>query len=127
MSGCRFLDQAKCDHVIRLAESRLAPSGLRLKKGDTAENFKDVRTSQGTFVSPRDDPDGVLKWIEEKIAVLSGIPPGHGESFNVLRYELGQHYDSHYDAFVEDLYGKQSNQRVRESPCLEHAGSLSVY
>ena len=23
----------------------------------------------------------------------------HGEPFNVLRYELSQHYDSHYDSF----------------------------
>lgn len=32
-----FMDKAKCDHVIALAEKRLAPSGLALKKGDTLE------------------------------------------------------------------------------------------
>lgn len=45
-------------------------------------------------------------------AVLTGIPAGHGEPFNVLRYELNQHYDSHYDAFDEKSYGKQPSQRV---------------
>lgn len=29
--------------------------------------------------------------------------PRHGEPFNVLRYELDQHYDSHYDSFGGQL------------------------
>lgn len=41
---------------------------------------RDVRTSQGTFVSRHDDPDGVLAWVEEKVAQLIGIPSGHGEA-----------------------------------------------
>ena len=45
--------------------------------------------------------------------MLTGIPSGHGESFNVLRYESNQHYDSHFDAFDEAAYGKQPSQRVR--------------
>ena len=34
------------------------------------------------------------------------------QSFNVLRYELGQKYDSHYDAFNPAEYGPQQSQRV---------------
>ena len=44
---------------------------------------------------------------------VTGFPAGHGEAFNILRYEHGQHYDSHYDAFPEKDYGKQTTQRVR--------------
>lgn len=40
---------------------------------------RDVRTSQGTFVSRDEDPDGVLAWVEEKTAQITGIPSGHGE------------------------------------------------
>lgn len=40
---------------------------------------RDVRTSQGTFVSRAEDPDGVLAWVEEKTAQITGIPSGHGE------------------------------------------------
>lgn len=43
----RFLSQKQCDHVIAMAERRLAPSGLAFKAGDTAENTRDVRTSSG--------------------------------------------------------------------------------
>lgn len=44
---------------------------------------------------------------------MTGVPAAHGEPFNVLRYENGQHYDSHYDSFDEASYGKQFSQRVR--------------
>ncbi len=59
-----------------------------------------------------DDPSGVLAWVEDKIAAMTGVPAGHGEPFNVLRYEHGQHYDSHYDSFDVEGYGKQQSQRV---------------
>ncbi len=41
------------------------------------------------------DPDGVLQWIEERIAAVSLIPRENGEAFNVLKYENNEHYDSH--------------------------------
>lgn len=37
------------------------------------------------------------------------------QPFNVLRYQLSQHYDAHYDVFDPESYGPQSSQRV--SPC----------
>lgn len=34
------------------------------------------------------------------------------QAFNVLRYETGQRYASHYDAFSPDVYGPQESHRV---------------
>lgn len=34
------------------------------------------------------------------------------QAFNVLRYEIGQKYNSHYDAFNPAEYGPQKSQRV---------------
>lgn len=34
------------------------------------------------------------------------------QAFNVLHYELGQKYNSHYDAFDPAEYGPQKSQRV---------------
>jgi hypothetical protein len=42
------------------------------------------------------------------------------QPFNVLRYESGQHYDSHYDIFEPESYGPQPSQRVR-LPALQQA------
>ena len=63
----RFMDLARCEHVIALAERRLAPSGLALKQGDTLSSTREIRTSQGTFLGRSDDPGGVLGWIEDKL------------------------------------------------------------
>ena len=49
------------------------------KHGLLAWGGRDVRTSQGTFMTRMDDPDGVLAWIEEKAAQVTGIPVSHGE------------------------------------------------
>jgi prolyl 4-hydroxylase len=54
-----------------------------------------MRTSEGTFIDAREDPAGVLAWLEEKIAAVTLLPRHHGEAFNVLRYKIGAHYDSH--------------------------------
>lgn len=108
----RFIDAERAQHIIDLAKNRLGPSGLALKKGHTADNTQDVRTSSGTFLSGSSDPEGVLSWLEHKIALVTGIPAAYGEPFNVLRYDVGQHYDSHLDAFAEQDYGKQYSQRI---------------
>ncbi len=40
---------------------------------------RNIRTSSGTFLSAADDRQGVLRFIEEKIALLTGLPASHGE------------------------------------------------
>ena len=34
------------------------------------------------------------------------------QAFNILRYELGQHYDAHHDVFRATEYGHQSSNRI---------------
>lgn len=36
------------------------------------------------------------------------------QAFNILRYEIGQKYNSHYDAFHPSEYGPQKSQRVMQ-------------
>ncbi|CAL5227680.1 g10688 [Coccomyxa viridis] len=107
-----FIDEQRCAHFVKLAKARLAPSALAMRKTEEDQETEDVRTSQGTFMSRHDDLEGVISWIEEKAAQLTGLPVSHGEPFNVLRYQLGQHYDSHYDIFEPESYGPQSSQRM---------------
>ena len=40
---------------------------------------RNVRTSQGTFIARQEDKGGVLAWIEDRLAQLTGIPASHGE------------------------------------------------
>ncbi|KAK8706602.1 hypothetical protein V6N13_050159 [Hibiscus sabdariffa] len=107
-----FATAEQCQHIIEMAKVNLKPSTLALRKGETEESTKGTRTSSGTFISSSEDKTGTLDLIEKKIAKATSIPQNHGEAFNVLRYEIGQKYDSHYDAFNPSEYGPQSSQRV---------------
>jgi len=107
----KFLDHSKCDHIVEIGKKKLGPSGLSLRKGENMDRMRDVRTSSGTFLSRSADPDGVLAEVEDRIAAWTSLPVAHGEPFNLLRYETGQHYDSHYDVF-DETYGPQQSQRM---------------
>lgn len=107
-----FATKEQCELIMALVKKNLAPSSLALRKGETVENTKDIRTSSGTFVSANEDKSGTLDFIEEKIAKATMIPRSHGEAFNVLRYEIGQKYNCHYDVFNPEEYGPQKSQRV---------------
>lgn len=108
----KLASKEQCETIIALAKSRLSPSSLAFRKGETADNTKDTRTSSGTFLSAKQDKSGSLGWVEEKMARVTMIPRSHGEPFNVLRYEIGQKYNSHYDFFNPSEYGPQKSQRM---------------
>ncbi|KAK9165928.1 hypothetical protein Scep_001119 [Stephania cephalantha] len=107
-----FASPKQCEKIIEMTKENLEPSTLALRSGETTENTKGIRTSSGTFISSSDDQTGTLGLIEQKIAKVTSIPASHGEAFNVLRYEIGQRYMSHYDAFHATEYGPQKSQRV---------------
>ncbi|KDP44469.1 hypothetical protein JCGZ_16302 [Jatropha curcas] len=107
-----FATPEQCKSIIEMAKSHLKPSALALRKGETKESTKGTRTSSGTFISASEDASGILDFVEQKIARATMIPRSHGEAFNILRYEIGQKYDSHYDAFNPTEYGPQTSQRM---------------
>ncbi|XVE82891.1 hypothetical protein DITRI_Ditri16bG0042100 [Diplodiscus trichospermus] len=108
----KFATPKQCRHIINMAKSNLEPSKLALAKGESEHKPQNVRTSMGTFLRASQDHSGVLDAIEEKIAKATKLPRTHYEDFNVLRYEIGQKYDSHLDAFPPKQYGPQKSQRV---------------
>ncbi|CAI9111311.1 OLC1v1011507C1 [Oldenlandia corymbosa var. corymbosa] len=107
-----FATAEQCQSIIKMAKVELRPSSLALREGETEESTKGIRTSSGMFISSYEDKTGTLARIEEKISKATMIPKSHGEPFNVLRYEIGQRYQSHYDAFSPSEYGPQKSQRV---------------
>ncbi|KAI4327379.1 hypothetical protein L6164_019848 [Bauhinia variegata] len=107
-----FASAEQCETIIDIAKEGLKPSTLALRNGETEESTKGIRTSSGVFISAAEDKTGTLDVIEEKIARATRIPRNHGEAFNILRYEIGQKYASHYDAFNPAEYGPQKSQRI---------------
>ncbi|KAI3441021.1 Fe2OG dioxygenase domain-containing protein [Psidium guajava] len=125
-----FATAEQCQSIIEMVKAGLKPSALALRKGETEENTKGIRTSSGMFISASEDKTGTLDIIEEKIARVQCFQ-GNMEredlklfeditmfqAFNVLRYEIGQRYNSHYDAFSPAEYGPQKSQRVASFCC----------
>ncbi|GER30953.1 prolyl 4-hydroxylase alpha subunit [Striga asiatica] len=107
-----FATAEQCQNIIKIAKVQLKPSSLALRPGETAEATKGIRTSSGMFVGASEDKTGLLDQIDAKIAKATMIPRSHGEPYNILRYEIGQRYQSHYDAFNPAEYGPQKSQRV---------------
>ncbi len=107
-----FVDKARAEHIMTLAKKYMSPSALAYRPGESIPETQNVRTSTGTFLVASQDQQGVLAWLEDRIASVTHLPVEHGEAFNCLRYMPTQHYDSHLDWFPEDLYGKQNSNRI---------------
>ena len=107
-----FLSADSAAALANAALPRMTASTLALKPGERAEDVADVRTSRGTFMTHDEDATGVLWQLEHRVAALTHIPWPHGESWNILSYENGAHYDAHYDSFDEKVYGTSKSQRV---------------
>lgn len=100
-----FVDKARCETIIKVATQRMYPSGLAYRPGEQVEGEQQTRTSKGTFLAAGSDGEGVLEWVEERIATITMLPRENGEPFNVLQYQHMQHYDSHMDSFDPKVGG----------------------
>ncbi|ONK74897.1 uncharacterized protein A4U43_C03F11240 [Asparagus officinalis] len=91
-----FLSHEECDHLISLARDKLEKSTVIWKECDG-----EVRTSSGMFLSTHQDE--IVTRIEQRIASWTFLPEENGEAIQVLRYEIGQKYEPHFDYFVDKV------------------------
>ena len=89
-----FLTAEECEHLRALAKKQLAPSTVVGTNGPVSSG---IRTSAGTFLAK--GQDAVVKRVEARMALAAGLPEPNGEGMQILRYEVGQKYDPHYDYF----------------------------
>ncbi|XVF58180.1 hypothetical protein PTKIN_Ptkin07bG0042600 [Pterospermum kingtungense] len=93
-----FLSSEECDHLITLAKDKLEKSMVvDDESGRSVES--EVRTSSGMFLEKAQDE--VVADIEARIALWTFLPVENGESMQILRYELGQKYEPHFDYFYD--------------------------
>lgn len=110
-----FLSPEECDALI--AEARA--SGLALStvvdEATGAAVPHPERTSAGASLARAQTP--LVAAVEARIAALTDWPVSHAEPLQVLRYEQGQEYKAHFDAFPETEAGAphlaQGGQRVQ--------------
>ncbi|XP_042397878.1 probable prolyl 4-hydroxylase 6 [Zingiber officinale] len=93
-----FLSDEECDHIIKLARSKMKRSMVAdNKSGDSRKS--NVRTSFGTFLTKHQDE--VIARIDQRIAKWTFLPEENAEALQVLRYQEGQKYVPHHDYFFD--------------------------
>lgn len=104
-----FLSKEECEYLINLAKPHMHKSTVVDSATGKSKDSR-VRTSSGTFL-PR-GRDKIIRDIEKRIADYTFIPVEHGEGLQVLHYEVGQEYKSHYDYFQDEFNTKNGGQRI---------------
>ncbi|KAL5210153.1 hypothetical protein ABZP36_005776 [Zizania latifolia] len=103
-----FLSYDECDHLVKLGKEKLKRSMVADNESGKSV-MSEVRTSSGMFLDKQQDP--VVSAIEERIAALSLLPEENAENIQILRYELGQRYDPHFDYFHDKINQLQGGHR----------------
>jgi prolyl 4-hydroxylase len=92
-----------------LAKKQLAPSTVVGTNGPVSSG---IRTSAGTFLAKKQDD--VVRRVEARMALAAGLPEANGEGMQILRYDVGQKYDPHFDYFHDTTNAspKRGGQRM---------------
>jgi prolyl 4-hydroxylase len=101
----RLFSIEECAYLVRRAQPLLQPSVV-VDPATGQLTPHPVRTSHNT-VFPWVSEDLVIQALNRRIAAASGTAAAAGEPLQVLRYQPGQQYRPHFDAFDET-----DNQRV---------------
>ena len=92
------LSPALCDRIISLATNKGLGDNLVNRDGEYIQD--EARTSKGTFFSYGNN--NVLDSVIEAFSGMCGLPPTRLEPVSIQRYQPGQEYKPHYDAFLPD-------------------------
>lgn len=103
------LSSAECAALIEAARHRLERSTIvadDARQGAEGEAVSELRTSSAAHFAKDEqvapDFDAVSSRLRRLIAELSQLPESHQEPFQILRYDVGGHFEAHHDAFTEN-------------------------
>ena len=101
-------------------------SGLSYAQGMTDEEkaaqAKATRTSTGAFVTAGEDKTGLVNRLEDRIANVLMLERSSFEAWNVLHYDIDQHYYGHHDYFDPDIF-----PQYKQNPGLQRKYTLLMY
>ena len=106
-----------CDYLMQLAESKGLADNLINRDGKYIQD--EIRTSKGTFFNHGDNK--ILDGVIEAFCGMCGLSPARLEPVSIQRYQPGQEYKPHYDAFLPDEMGE-----MPKSAKIEEAGNRPV-
>eukprot|EP01059_Diplonema_ambulator_P009679 TRINITY_DN19629_c0_g1_i1.p1 TRINITY_DN19629_c0_g1~~TRINITY_DN19629_c0_g1_i1.p1 ORF type:complete len:517 (+),score=165.31 TRINITY_DN19629_c0_g1_i1:70-1551(+) len=105
----RFLSDEEADNIMDEAKNRLERSGVVPIKGKNATGTDDVRTSSGCWL---DNSHKSVETVRRRMLAVTGFRTDQTEKLQVLRYQLGQKYNSHLDYYQP--HGARNEEEARE-------------
>ena len=101
-----FLDARECRQLIEVISGHLRPSQVAADHAAAG-----ARTSQTAYLAHLASP--VVDALDDKICRTLGIRAPYGEGMQAQRYDVGQEFKPHYDAFLpgSDAYRRQAALR----------------
>lgn len=87
------LSSSECDSLIDLAKDRMQ----RAKIGKS-HLVSDIRTNSSMFFEESENE--LIHTIETRVSNLMNIPISHAEPLQILHYNVGDQYQSHFDYFT---------------------------
>ncbi|KAJ9463367.1 putative prolyl 4-hydroxylase 9 [Diplonema papillatum] len=106
----RLLTDDECDLLVAIATKQLFKSKVANRQQTAANRNKlsSARTSKGSWIDlPQSGPLGIIR---ERLTHI--VSSQWHENLQVLKYDVGQHYDAHTDYFDPSLYGDQYSNRA---------------
>jgi len=100
------LSPALCERIISLATNKGLGDNLVNRDGKYIQD--EERTSKGAFFSYGNN--NVLDSVIEAFSGMCGLPPTRLEPVSIQRYQPGQEYKPHYDAFLPDEMGEMPEE-----------------
>mmetsp|Transcript_34633 Transcript_34633/g.81651 ORF Transcript_34633/g.81651 Transcript_34633/m.81651 type:complete len:549 (-) Transcript_34633:247-1893(-) len=112
-----FLTEEECDSMIQLGYNagykRSEDVGAKKFDGFFDSKISTGRTSENAWCTTknkcRDQP--VPKRVLDRLSHLMGIKPENSEDFQILKYEVGQFYNTHHD-YIPHQKTRQCGPRV---------------
>merc|ERR1712146_749363 len=104
-----FLTKSECDYIQKVSEPHMRKSGVSLMDSDKGKEATEWRTSSTYFL--RTGNDRKIKAIDERVSKITALPVDHQEDVQVLRYALGERYDTHHDYFDRRYYSDPQTLR----------------
>jgi len=102
-----FLSDEECDYLINESKPFLTPSTVVDYTLPNGRKIDNRRSSEG-MAFPKYHFDPILGNIEQRISLLTLIPPENGENIQILHYHTGGEYQPHYDYFNGNTVGGAS-------------------
>jgi prolyl 4-hydroxylase len=112
-----FLTPEECDDMVQLGYKsgykRSEDVGAEKEDGTVGAKKSTGRTSENAWCSSRDGcrDEDVAQRLHNRMSQVMGISPENSEDMQLLRYEVGQFYQTHHD-YIPHQRDRQCGPRI---------------